>query len=172
MAQFSRFFHKFAINRKFLFYKLESFREYFFLNRGVLESFGEFFFKLESFREFFTNSRLIANFFSFFLIAKTLENTSGESPRLPGISMYVYSSFFGFSHPFFFSIFLAILYKWCFLLLGMGGIRAAHDGKVNDLPCGFTSGFTFVTSFTLPSSVSFSRAVFKVTKHESLRFIF
>ena len=54
----------------------------------VLESFGEFFFKLESFREFFTNSRLIANFFSFFLIAKTLENTSGESPRLPGISMY------------------------------------------------------------------------------------
>ena len=56
MAQFSRFFHKFAINRKFLFYKLESFREYFFLNRGVLESFGEFsrvFHKLAINREFF-----------------------------------------------------------------------------------------------------------------------
>ena len=100
MAQFSRFFHKFAINRKFLFYKLESFGEYFFLNRGVLESFGEFFFKLESFREFFTNSRLIANFFSFFLIAKTLENTSGESPRLPGISMYVFFGFFFFGKDF------------------------------------------------------------------------
>ena len=83
MTQFSRFFHKFAINRNFYFINWRVFESIFFKSGSigefwrVLESFGEFWRVLESFGEFWRVLESFGEFWRvFFLNWRVFESFS------------------------------------------------------------------------------------------------